>query len=321
MTSMTSIDPSAPKDTGPAHGRLRGKVAVVLGAAGADNMGQAIARRFAHEGATVIVAGRREAPLEALAAELDGAYRLCDITSSTETAALADFALERCGALDVAVNCTGWAPMTKLLEVKEAELDALSALQFKGVYFFLQSMVGRMAATGRGGSVVQMSSASAYALLYNHAAYIATKSAGDALVRCFANEFGSKGVRVNSIAPGLTESPMTAREVGLPGLTAAFVKEYPLGRIGTAQDIANAAVWLASEESFLTGQVLQINGGLTLRRNPTPWEINASLKAAAAATATAATATAATATAATATSSPMGARGPSGGGATKNSQP
>ncbi len=261
-------------------GRIDGKVAVILGAAGKDNMGQVIARRFAAEGARVIVAGRSEAQLRALAAELGGDQRVCDITRSADVAALAHFAVERFGGLDIAVNCTGWAPMTKLLDVKEEELDKLCALQFKGVYFFLQSMVAQMAAHG-GGSIVQMSSASAYALLYNHAAYIATKSAGDALVRCFANEFGAKGVRVNAIAPGLTGSPMTSHEMSLPGLQEAFIKEYPLGRIGTAEDIANAALWLAGNESFLTGQVLQINGGLTLRRNPTPREISASMKAAA----------------------------------------
>ncbi len=258
--------------------RIKGKIAIVLGAAGNGNMGQVIARRFAAEGARVVVAGRREDSLRAFAAELDGAYRLCDVTRSEDVSALARFTAERFGRIDVAVNCTGWAPMTKLLDVKEEELDKLCALQFKGVYFFLQHMVAEMAARG-GGSIVQMSSASAYALLYNHAAYIATKSAGDALVRCFANEFGSKNVRVNAIAPGLTASPMTTREIGLPGLTEAFVKEYPLGRIGTAADIANAALWLGSDESFVTGQVLQINGGLTLRRNPTPREINASLRA------------------------------------------
>jgi NAD(P)-dependent dehydrogenase (short-subunit alcohol dehydrogenase family) len=259
---------------------INGKVAVILGAAGAGNMGQTIARRFAAEGAKVLVAGRGAANLKALAGELGGDHCVCDITRSAEVAALARSAVERFGRLDIAVNCTGWAPMTKLLEVTEDELDKLCALQFKGVYFFLQSMVAQMAADG-GGSIVQMSSASAYALLYNHAAYIATKSAGDALVRCFANEFGAKGVRVNSIAPGLTGSPMTAHEMALPGLQEAFLKEYPLGRIGTAEDIANAALWLAGEECFMTGQVLQINGGLTLRRNPTPREINASLKAAA----------------------------------------
>lgn len=243
-------------------------------------MGQTIARRLAHEGARIVVAGRKPEALHALAIELDGEFFACDVTRSTDVAALAEFASQRFGSLDIAVNCTGWAPMTKLLDVKEEELDKLSALQFKGVYFFLQSMVAKMAMSG-GGSIVQMSSASAYALLYNHAAYIATKAAGDALVRCFANEFGAKGVRVNAIAPGLTGSPMTAHEMNLPGLQDAFIKEYPLGRIGTSDDIANAVLWLASNESFLTGQVLQINGGLTLRRNPTPREISSSMKAAA----------------------------------------
>lgn len=268
-------------------GMLEGKVAVVLGAAGKDNMGQVIARRYAGEGATVVVAGRDAAPLQAFAQQLGGRFIVCDITRRKEVAELAEFALAIAGRIDVAVNCTGWAPMTRLLEVEEAELDKLAALQFKGVYFFLQAFVAAMAGAG-GGSVIQISSASAYALLYNHAAYIATKSAGDALVRCFANEFGGRGVKINSIAPGLTASPMTAAEMSLPGLEQAFLKEYPLGRIGVAEDVANAALWLATAESFLTGQVLQINGGLTLRRNPTPKEISAALRAAAAPTGTAA---------------------------------
>jgi len=84
---------------------------------------------------------------------------------------------------------------------------------------------------------------------------------------------------VNSIAPGLTSTPMTEKEVQIPGLEEAFLKEYPLGRIGTTQDVADAALWLAGDECFMTGQVLQVNGGLTLRRNPTQREISASMKA------------------------------------------
>jgi NAD(P)-dependent dehydrogenase (short-subunit alcohol dehydrogenase family) len=182
--------------------------------------------------------------------------------------------------VDVAINCTGWGLMAKLLDTTEEQIDRLTALQFKGPYFFLQVFAGLMAQTG-GGSIITMSSASVYALLYNHAAYIGTKAGADALVRCFANEFGARGVKVNSIAPGLTVTPMTGRDTGLPGLEDAFRKEYPLGRIGTTEDIANAALWLATDESFLTGQVLQVNGGLTLRRNPSPREISASMKAAA----------------------------------------
>jgi NAD(P)-dependent dehydrogenase (short-subunit alcohol dehydrogenase family) len=259
-------------------GRLDGKCAVILGAAGRDNMGQVMARTFAREGARVLVAGRKEEPLRAIAAETGGEYALCDITQKAGVEALADAAVARLGKVDVAVNCTGWGLMAKLLDTTEEQLDRLSALQFKGPYFFLQAFVGRMAKSG-GGSVIQVSSASVHALLNNHAAYIATKAAGEALVRCFANEFGAAGVRVNSIAPGLTSTPMTEQEVRLPGLEEAFVKEYPLGRIGTTQDVADAALWLAGDECFMTGQVLQVNGGLTLRRNPTQREISASLRA------------------------------------------
>jgi NAD(P)-dependent dehydrogenase (short-subunit alcohol dehydrogenase family) len=261
-------------------GRLQGKVAVILGAASPDNMGQVIARRFAAEGARVVVAGRKEAPLKALAEEIGGEVGLCDITSKAEVEALARQAEALSGRIDVAVNCTGWGLLAKLMKTTEEQLDQLAALQFKGPYFFLQTFVGSMAKTG-GGSVINFTSASVYALLHHHAAYIATKAAGDALVRCFANEFGSQGVKVNSIAPGYTESPMTARESQMPGLIEAFLPKYPLGRLGTSQDIANAALWLATDESFMTGQVLQVNGGLTLRCNPSPEEINTSMKAAA----------------------------------------
>ncbi len=263
-------------------GRLQGKVAVVLGAAGQGNMGQVIARRYAQEGAKVVVAGRHEAPLAEFAREIGGDYTLCDITQKAQVEALAEFAQQKHGKIDAAVNCTGWGLLAKLMETTEEQLDALAALQFKGPYFFLQAFVGRMAKSG-GGSVITISSASRFALLYHHAAYIATKASADALVRCFANEFGGKGVKVNSIAPGLTESPMTERDMNTPGLVELFRKEYPLGRIGTSEDVANAALWLASDESFVTGQVLQVNGGLTLRRNPNPWEIAAAMKAAQAA--------------------------------------
>jgi len=259
--------------------RLSGKVAVILGAAGRDNMGQTIARAFAREGARVVVGGRNAESLRAFSAEIAATSALCDITRKGEVEALAQAAIDAFGRVDVAVNCTGWGLMAKLRDTTEEQIDALMDLQFKGVFFFLQVFAERLAAGG-GGSIITMSSASVYALLHNHAAHIGTKAGADALVRCFANEYGARGVKVNSLAPGLTATPMTENEVQLPGLREAFVKEYPLGRIGTAEDVADAALWLASEESFMTGQVLQVNGGLTLRRNPSPRDINASLAAA-----------------------------------------
>lgn len=260
--------------------RLQGKIAVVLGAAGEGNMGQVMARRFAAEGATVVVAGRQLAPLEALAAEIGGLAVACDITDKHSVLALVERTVSTYGRVDVAVNATGWGLMGKVLDTTEEQLDRIAALQFKGPYFFLQAVVPAMVKAG-GGSIIFITSASVYRVLQHHAAYIATKAAGDALMRCFANEFGSKGIRVNSIAPGLTSTPMTQKDVGVPGLEEAFVREYPLGRIGTPDDVADAALWLAGDECFMTGEVLQANGGLMLRRNPQPADINASLKAAA----------------------------------------
>lgn len=260
--------------------RLESKVAVVLGAAGEGNMGQVIARHFVAQGARVVVAGRNEPALQKFAAEINGRHHVCDITRKQDVAALCRAAVDFYGRVDIAVNCTGNGLMARLRDTTEEQIDQLTALQFKGTFFFLQVFAEQLASTG-GGSIVTMSSASVYALLYNHGAYIGTKAGADALVRCFANEYGARGVKVNAIAPGLTSTPMTTREMQMPGLEAAFLKEYPLGRIGTPEDVAEAALWLASAESFMTGQVLQVNGGLTLRRNPLPREINASLAAAA----------------------------------------
>jgi len=261
--------------------QLDGKVAVVLGAAGRDNMGQVIARLFAQEGARVVVAGRHADTLEALAQAIQGRHAVCDITRKQDVEALAQLGVDAYGRVDIAINCTGWGLMAKLRDTTEEQLDRLMDLQFKGVFFFLQVFAERLAACG-GGSIVTMSSASVHALLFNHAAYIGTKAGADALVRCFANEYGARGVKVNALAPGFTTTPMTERESTMPGLQEAFVKEYPLGRLGTTRDVATAALWLAGPDSFMTGQVLQINGGLTLRRNPLPREINAALAAAAA---------------------------------------
>lgn len=259
--------------------RLENKVAVVLGASGKDNMGQAIARRFAEEGARVVVAGRNEQALREFAAQIDGRFALCDITRKAQLQSLAQVALDTAGRIDIAVNCTGLGVIAKLLETTEEQIDQLMDLHFKGSFFFLQVFCDAIARAG-GGSVILTSSASVRALLFHHAAYIGTKAGAEALARCFANEFGPRGVRVNSIAPGLTPTPMTSREMRMPGLESVFVKEYPLGRIGTVEDVADAALWLAGDECFMTGEVLQINGGLTLRRNPLPREINASLAAA-----------------------------------------
>jgi 2-hydroxycyclohexanecarboxyl-CoA dehydrogenase len=260
--------------------RLDGKVAIILGAAGQGNMGQVIARRLAEAGAKVVVSGRKPAPLQQLAGEIGGDWIAADITKKAEVEALFSETAARHGKVDIAINATGWGLLKPLTDISEQELDDLVALQFKGVHHFLAACVRTM--TG-GGAVIQISSASTFALLFDHAAYIGTKAGADALVRCVANQYGAQGLRANSIAPGLTATPMTSDAMAAPGLEAAFAREYPLGRIGTSDDVANACLWLASDDCFMTGQTLQVNGGLTLRRNPNPAEIQAAVMAAMAA--------------------------------------
>ncbi len=257
--------------------RLEGKIALVLGAAGRGNMGQVIARRFASEGATVAVAGRHMGELEQLADEIGGAAFSCDITRKADLKAFVDGTLARYGRIDIAVNATGWGKSAPFAELSEEDLDRMLAIQFKGPYHFLALLSQAM---GEGGSVIQISSATSRLMVPDYAAYQGTKAGVDHLIRVFANEFGPKGIRANTISPGFTETPMTADAMAIPGLKGAFEAKYPLGRVGTSDDIAAAAVWLASDECFMTGENLQVNGGLSLRGNPSAAEIGTAIEAA-----------------------------------------
>ncbi|NBC38096.1 SDR family oxidoreductase [Novosphingobium sp. FSY-8] len=266
-------------------GRLNGKRAIVLGASSKDNMGQTIARRFLAEGAQVLVGGRKGDELQAFAQDTGCHWATCDITDAASIAAMADAACAAMGGVDIAVNATGWGLLKPFLDVTREELDAITALQFVGPHLFYQEMIRRMARStgGNGGSIIQISSATATIMLNDHAAYMGTKAGADHVIRCVAHEFGGEGIRANSISPGLTDTPMTAGAKTVPGLFESFRAGYPLGRWGTSDDIAAAAVFLSSDECFMTGENLQVNGGLTLRRNPTREEMAAAIGAATAA--------------------------------------
>lgn len=262
-------------------GQLEGKSAVVLGAASEGNMGQAIARLFAREGARVMVAGRKEGPLAALAAEIGGAHALCDITRHGEVHALADTARETFGRVDIAINTTGWGLLASLEEITEEQLDRIVDLQFKGVHHFLQAFVRVMSQQQpTGGSLISLSSATTKALITNHAAYIGTKRGAEALIECVANDYGHLGIKANTVSPAFTQSPMTQESFQVPGLVDAFLPRYPLGRLNTVDDVAYACLWLCTDQAFITGQNIQPNGGLTLRGNPQAGDVAAAVAAA-----------------------------------------
>jgi len=246
---------------------LSHKTAIVIGASKRDNMGQAVARRFVAEGARVVVSGRDAAELDRCAAQLGAAAIPCDITKKSDIEKLAAETRRQFGDIAVAVNCTGWAKAAAFCDVTEADLQRMLDIQFKGPFQFFQVMVASM---NHGGSLIQISSAIASIMGYGYASYMGTKAGIDHVVRAVANEFGAKGIRANSISPGLTDTPMTHGAFEISDIVDTYTECYPLGRIGTSADIAAAAVWLASDECFMTGQNLQVNGGLTLRANPTP---------------------------------------------------
>jgi NAD(P)-dependent dehydrogenase (short-subunit alcohol dehydrogenase family) len=256
---------------------LKGKTGLIIGAGTRDNMAQVIARRLAHDGARMIVAGRDAAELERFAQDIGGVATTCDITSQESLAALAATARGAAGELDIVVNATGWGLLKPFALTTDAELRRMTDLQFIGPFQFFQAMLPLMR---RGSSLIQISSATATIMLDNHTAYMGTKAGIDHVVRCIANEYGQYGIRANSVSPGITATPMGAGAKLVPGVWETYESRYPLGRAGTADDIADAVAWLASDGCFMSGQNLQVNGGLTLRGNPTSAEVDAAVVAA-----------------------------------------
>ncbi len=247
--------------------RLAGKVAVILGASDERSMGFATAKRFAEEGAKLVLAARRGDAAKALAEKLGGTGVACDITREEDIAVLARTAVDTYGALHVAVNFSGVDVSESILDSTAEALRRSAEVHFVGTVLFLKHMAKAM--TG-GGSIITTSSLTVLAQAPNYAAYAGAKGGADVAVRIAANELGERGIRVNSIAPGFTKSAMTEDYFKMEAVTKAFAKEIPLGRFVTVEDIAETALWLASDESFVTGQRIDVTGGQSLRRVPLP---------------------------------------------------
>jgi NAD(P)-dependent dehydrogenase (short-subunit alcohol dehydrogenase family) len=251
-------------------GRLDGKVVVILGASDERSMGAVTAKRFAAEGAKLVLAARRLDKLTPIAKSLGGIAVACDITKEADIAALAAAAVAKYGKLDVAINYAGVNSAAPISEVTREVLLEACEVHFIGTALFFKHMGAKMA---DGGSMITTSSLTAIAAPPGLAAYAGTKKGTEQMTRIAAVEYGPRGIRVNVIMPGFTRSAMTEGYFAIPTLEGAFIREIPLGRLATVQDIANAALWLASDEAFITGQVIDITGGQSLRRVPTGEEM------------------------------------------------
>lgn len=244
---------------------LEDKIALVVGAGAAGNMGDAIARRYAHEGARVVVVGRKPDHLVPLARDIGGTHALCDITSEAEVEALAGRIRALHGRLDILANAAGVTMALPLSDANEEEMDWLFRTNLYGPVYLIKHMAPLV---GAGGTIIMVSSTGA--LPHNNsptrAIYNASKAALNRLVQAAAVEYGDRGIRINAIAPGLVLTPMAdvaLKDFGTE-LIDRMMKRTPLGRIATAEDIAAMATYLASDEYFDTGQIVQANGGYSL---------------------------------------------------------
>lgn len=257
--------------------RLDGKVAIITG--GTSGIGARTVELFAEEGASVVIAARRTAEGERLAEALGPrvAFLRTDVSREADVAAMIDFAVSRFGRLDCLFNNAGApAPVGSIAEIPLEGFEAALAVLVRGVFLGMKHAAPVMKAQGAG-SIINCGSVAAHrAGLSSSTIYGMAKAAVVHLTRCVAMELGEHGVRVNSISPGGVATGIFAKAAGLPDdkaeRTAEAVKKalatlQPIPRAGLPDDIARAAVYLASDEStFVNGHDLVVDGGLIAGR-------------------------------------------------------
>ena len=248
-------------------GRLDGKVALISG--GARGQGAAEARLFTQEGAKVVfgdVLDEQGKMVEAEILELGGeaTYVHLDVTQEAGWVSAVEAAVSRYGKLDVLVNNAGITIRKSIEETTEEDWDRIMAINAKGVFLGTKHAIPAMRSSG-GGSIINISStAGLVGSSTTGASYTATKGAVRLLTKSTAIQYAKEGIRCNSVHPGLLETPMTEGILADPETRDMRTRRIPLGRIGTAEDIAYGVLYLASDESsFVTGSELVIDGGAT----------------------------------------------------------
>jgi NAD(P)-dependent dehydrogenase (short-subunit alcohol dehydrogenase family) len=256
--------------------RLENRVAIITGAA--SGIGEGTVRNFVAEGARVLIADIDDARGGALAEELGPTttYLRTDVSSEDDVARAVSSAVERWGRLDVMFNNAGFGGVSGPIEdLDMAAYDTTMAVLLRGVFLGAKHATRQMKANG-GGVIINTASVAGLQAGFGPLVYSAAKAAVAHFSRCLAVELAPFNIRVNAICPGVTITNIFANSMGIPAemkeailpkIDEALASWAPLGRSGIPDDIANAATWLASDEaSYVTGQAITVDGGLTAGR-------------------------------------------------------
>lgn len=246
--------------------KLSGKVAIITGAS--RGIGKAIAKEFVANGASVVICGKDKTKLDQTVKEL-GAFAIpADITKESEVQNLIDKTVEKFGRLDILVNNAGIFPKIKLLhEISDSEWRDVLDVNLNGPFYATKYSIPHLQKNG--GSIINIASSAGLKAYenFNADAYSASKGALVLLTKCWALEYAKNKIRVNCICPGVVETDMTSEFLSTPATREMMNFAYPIGRFGTVEDVAKAALYFASEEDspWVTGAVLALDGGESLK--------------------------------------------------------
>lgn len=247
--------------------RLQNRVALITG--GGTGIGAGIARAFAREGAQVVICGRREEPLKEIVDEIDrgggeAIYCVADISSQEQIQEMIETITMKFGSVDILVNNAGVFIPDDVTSTSEQEWDRVMDIDAKGVYLVSKAVLPDMIKKGSG-KIINIASIAGLIGFEKSAAYCAAKGAVVNLTREMALDYAPKGICVNAIAPGVIDTDMTKAFLSNEQAKQAFLRKTPVGRVGTPEDIAYGAMYLASDESdFIVGQTFVIDGGWTI---------------------------------------------------------